>query len=480
MTSLADSPQPSSTSSAPAGATRPSATEEQVAQTVARLRATFAGGRTRDPRWRLGQLAAVQKLLDESEDQIAEALASDLGRPAHDAWLGDVASSKAEASYARKHLRRWMRRRRTGMPLSMRPGRAFYQYEPLGVVLVIGPWNYPMYLTLGPLIGALAAGNCAVVKPSEHAPATSALLARLIPEYLDADAVAVLEGEAATTQALLEQGLDHAFFTGGPEIGKRVMEGAARHLTPVTLELGGKSPVIVTKDANLQVAARRIAWTKLLNSGQTCIAPDYVLVEEPVRDELVELITSTVQAFRGGEQGGLRVVNERQFDRLTGLLGTSSGRVALGGASDRGTLTVQPTVLVDPDPESPVMTEEIFGPILPVLTVASLTEAITFVNGRPKPLAAYLFSSSKESGERLLAEVSSGGAVINHLSMHCLVPQLPFGGVGNSGMGAYHGEWGFQTFSHRKAVLAKPARPDPMLMYPPYTDRAKKIIRKLF
>ncbi|HEY0574369.1 MAG TPA: aldehyde dehydrogenase family protein [Pseudonocardia sp.] len=480
MTSLADSPQPSSTSSAPAGATRPSATEEQVAQTVARLRATFAGGRTRDPRWRLGQLAAVQKLLDESEDQIAEALASDLGRPAHDAWLGDVASSRAEASYARKHLRRWMRRRRTGMPLSMRPGRAFYQYEPLGVVLVIGPWNYPMYLTLGPLIGALAAGNCAVVKPSEHAPATSALLARLIPEYLDADAVAVLEGEAATTQALLEQGLDHAFFTGGPEIGKRVMEGAARHLTPVTLELGGKSPVIVTKDANLQVAARRIAWTKLLNSGQTCIAPDYVLVEEPVRDELVELITSTVQAFRGGEQGGLRVVNERQFDRLTGLLGTSNGRVALGGASDRGTLTVQPTVLVDPDPESPVMTEEIFGPILPVLTVASLTEAITFVNGRPKPLAAYLFSSSKESGERLLAEVSSGGAVINHLSMHCLVPQLPFGGVGNSGMGAYHGEWGFQTFSHRKAVLAKPARPDPMLMYPPYTNRAKKIIRKLF
>ena len=480
MTSLADSPQPSSTSSAPAGQTRPSATEEQVAQTVARLRATFAGGRTREPRWRLVQLAAVQKLLDESEGQIAEALASDLGRPAHDAWLGDVASSRAEASYARKHLRRWMRRRRTSMPLSMRPGRAFYQYEPLGVVLVIGPWNYPVYLTLGPLIGALAAGNCAVVKPSEHAPATSALLARLIPEYLDPDAVAVLEGEAGTTQALLEQGMDHAFFTGGPEIGKRVMEGAARHLTPVTLELGGKSPVIVTKDADLQVAARRIAWTKLLNSGQTCIAPDYVLVEEPVRDELVELITTTVHAFRGDAQGGLRVVNERQFDRLSGLLATSGGRVALGGASDRSTLTVDPTVLVDPDPESPVMTEEIFGPILPVLTVSSLGEAITFVNSRPKPLAAYLFSSSKESRERLLAEVSSGGAVINHLSMHCLVPQLPFGGVGNSGMGAYHGEWGFQTFSHRKAVLAKPARPDPMLMYPPYTDRAKKIIRKLF
>jgi aldehyde dehydrogenase (NAD+) len=475
MTSVAD---PAS-SSRLAPERRPEATEEQVRQAVARLRATFAGGRTRDLHWRLEQLAAVERLLDECESEIADALGADLGRPAHDAWLGDVASTKAEATYARKHLRRWMRRRRTGLPLNMLPGRGFYQYEPLGTVLVIGPWNYPVFLTLGPLIGAICAGDCVVVKPSEHAPATSALLARLLPKYLDPGAVAVIEGEAATTQLLLDQGFDHAFFTGGPEIGKRVMEGAAKHLTPVTLELGGKSPVIVTKDADLEVAARRIAWTKLLNSGQTCIAPDYVLVEEPVRDELLDLIAADVRKFRDGGHGGLPVVNKRQFERLAGLLDNPGGRVVLGGGVDPATLSIEPTVLLDPAPESAVMSDEIFGPILPVLTVHSLTEAITFVNARPKPLAAYLFTSSRESRERMIAEVSSGGTVINHLAMHCLVPQLPFGGVGTSGMGAYHGEWGFQTFSHRKGVMVKPARPDPQLMYPPYSERSKKILRKL-
>ncbi|HEY1970648.1 MAG TPA: aldehyde dehydrogenase family protein [Pseudonocardia sp.] len=458
---------------------RPDATEEQVRQTVARLRATFATGRTRDLKWRLEQLAGVERLLEERESEIADALAADLGRPAHDAWLGDIASTKAESVYARKHLRRWMRRRRTRLPLSMQPGRGFYQYEPLGVVLVIGPWNYPIFLTLGPLVGALCAGDCAVVKPSEHAPATSALMARLIPEYVDPDAVAVLEGEAATTQLLLDQGLDHAFFTGGPEIGKRVMEGAAKHLTPVTLELGGKSPVIVTKDADLEVAARRITWTKLLNSGQTCIAPDYVLVEESVRQQLLDLIVATLDKFREGDTGGLPVVNARQFDRLAGLLKEPGGTVITGGGTDPAKLTIEPTVLLDPERDAPVMTEEIFGPILPVLTVSSLSEAIAFVNARPKPLAAYLFSSKRADRERLVAEVSAGGAVINHLAMHCLIPQLPFGGVGNSGMGAYHGEWGFQTFSHRKAVLAKPTRPDPRLMYPPYSERAQKILRKI-
>lgn len=475
MTSVAD---PAS-SSRLAPERRPEATEDQVREAVARLRATFAGGRTRELRWRLEQLAAVERLLDECESEIADALLADLGRPAHDAWLGDVASTKAEAKYARKHLRRWMRRRKTRLPLNMLPGRGFYQYEPLGTVLVIGPWNYPVFLTLGPVIGAISAGDCVVVKPSEHAPATSALLARLLPKYLDPGAVAVIEGEAATTQLLLDQGFDHAFFTGGPEIGKRVMEGAAKHLTPVTLELGGKSPVIVTRDADLEVAARRIAWTKLLNSGQTCIAPDYVLVEEPVRDELLDLIAADVRKFRDGVQGGLPVVNKRQFERLAGLLDNPGGRVALGGGVDAATLSIEPTVLVDPDPASAVMADEIFGPILPVLTVHSLTEAITFVNARPKPLAAYLFTSSQESRERLIAEVSSGGTLINHLAMHCLVPQLPFGGVGNSGMGAYHGEWGFQTFSHRKGVMIKPTKPDPRLMYPPYSERSKKILRKL-
>jgi aldehyde dehydrogenase (NAD+) len=475
MTSVAD--HVSSSRLAPTH--RPDATEEQVRQTVTRLRATFATGRTRDLRWRLNQLSAVERLLDECESEIAEALAADLGRPAQDAWLGDIASTKAEAVYSRKHLRRWMRRRRTGLPLSMLPGRGFYQYEPLGTVLVIGPWNYPVFLTLGPVIGALSAGDCVVVKPSEHAPATSALLARLIPRYLAPDAVAVLEGAASTTQLLLDQGLDHAFFTGGPEIGKRVMEGAAKHLTPVTLELGGKSPVIVTKHADLEVAARRITWTKLLNSGQTCIAPDYVLVEESVRQQLLDLIVASLDTFREGATDGVPVVNKRQFDRLTGLLEDCDATVVTGGQVDQADLTIQPTVLLDPAPDAPVMSEEIFGPILPVLTVQSLDEAIGFVNARPKPLAAYLFSSSRIERERLIAEVSSGGTVINHLAMHCLVPQLPFGGVGNSGMGAYHGEWGFQTFSHRKAVMVKPARPDLQLLYPPYSERDSKLLRRL-
>jgi aldehyde dehydrogenase (NAD+) len=476
MTSVADRPNLSATQPEH----QPSVTEERVSQTVLRLRTAFASGRGREVQWRLDQLAALEKLLDEREPEIAQALAADLGRSPHEAWLGDIAGTKTEARYARKHLRSWMRRHRTGLPVSMLPGRAFYQYEALGVVLIIGPWNYPVFLTLGPLVGAIAAGNCVAIKPSEHAPATSALLARLLPEYLDRDAITVVEGDAETTQLLLAQGMDYAFFTGSPEVGKRVMESAAKHLTPVTLELGGKSPAVVTRDADLEVAARRIAWTKLLNSGQTCIAPDYVLVEEPVRDELVDLITAMARKFREGERFAMRVVNERQFDRLAGLLENTGGQLVMGGGTDRVALAIEPTLLVDPDPESAVMTEEIFGPILPVLTVQSITEAIAFINNRPRPLAAYLFSSSMSTHERVLTEVSAGGIVINHVAMHCLAPQLPFGGVGYSGIGSYHGEWGFQTFSHRKAVLSKPTKPDPMMMYPPYTATTKKLMRKLF
>ncbi|MGH3154980.1 MAG: aldehyde dehydrogenase family protein, partial [Streptosporangiaceae bacterium] len=446
---------------------------------VARLRRTFASSRTRDFGWRQRQLAAIERLLDECEDEIAAALHTDLGRSAHYAWLGDIAGTRAEAAFARRHLKRWARRRHTRVPLAMQPGRAFYTYEPLGVVLIIGPWNYPVYLTLGPLIGAIAAGNCAVVKPSEHAPATAALLSRLIPGYLDPDAFAVLEGDATVSQELLAQDLDHVFFTGGPEIGKKVMEAASARLIPVTLELGGKSPVVIAADADLRVAARRIAWTKLLNSGQTCIAPDYVLADSSVRDELVRLIEATVAEFQDGEVAGQPIVNRRQLDRIGRLL-DGTGTVVLGGVVDREAQTIEPTIVVDPDPASPLMNEEIFGPVLPVLSVPSVDAAIEFVNARPKPLALYLFTGSKAVREKVLATTSSGGVVINHLAMHCLVPQLPFGGVGNSGLGAYHGAWGFQTFSHRKAVLSKPAKPDPSLMYPPYTDAKKKIMRRFF
>ena len=447
---------------------------------LADLRRVFAAGRTRVLEWRLEQLRAIERFLDEREPEIAAALAEDLGRSPAEAWLGDVASSKGEAAYARKHVRKWMRRRRESLPLAQLPGRAWVQYDPLGVVLVIGPWNYPLYLSLAPLVAAVAAGNCAVIKPSELAPATSALLARLLPQYVDAEAVRVIEGDAATTQELLAAGFDHVLFTGGTEVGKKIMAAAAPTLTPVTLELGGKSPVIVTADADIDVAARRIAWVKLLNSGQTCIAPDYVLADHRIVADLVDKIVANVRDFRAGEvDPGLRIVNQRQFDRLVSLISTTDGKVVTGGRSDGATLRIEPTLIVDPSPTDPVMADEIFGPLLPVLTVESLDQAVQFVNSRPKPLALYVFASG-QLGRDLIDRIPSGGAVINHVAMHCLVPSLPFGGVGASGMGAYHGKWGFDTLSHRRAVLSKPARPDPRLVYPPYSQRALTIMRRLF
>ncbi|MFI8592126.1 aldehyde dehydrogenase family protein [Dietzia maris] len=415
---------------------------------VATARAAFASGRTRPLAWRLRQLEGITRLVDERETEIAAALHEDLGRSAVEAWLGDIAATKGEAEHARKRLRWWMRPRPQPLPLNQLPATAWVQYEPLGTVLIVGPWNYPVYLTLGPLVAAVAAGNAAVVKPSEITPVTSALLARLIPQYLDPGAVTVVEGDGAVTQQLLAQGLDHVLFTGGTEVGRKILEGAAPTLTPVTLELGGKSPVVVTADSDLDVAARRIAWVKLLNSGQTCIAPDYVLVERSVRDALVSRLVATIRDFREGEDAhGLRIVNQRQLDRLESYLTSTSGVIRTGGAVDRERLAITPTVVVDPDPDEPLMTDEIFGPILPVLTIDSVAEAVAFINARPKPLAAYYFTRSREVRKKLLTEVSSGGAVVNHVAMHCLVPQLPFGGVGDSGMGAYHGKWGFETLS---------------------------------
>ncbi|RHW25691.1 aldehyde dehydrogenase family protein [Nocardioides immobilis] len=451
-----------------------------LADLVATLRHHHAAGRTRSYEWRIRQLDGIARFCEEREDDIASALGADLGRPPFDAWFGDIASTMGEVNFAKRHLKRWMRPQRQRVPLTQLPGSARVQYEPLGVVLVIGPWNYPIYLSLSPLVAAVAAGNCVVLKPSELAPATSRLLADALPHYLDPDAVRVVEGDGIVTQDLLSLGFDHAFFTGGTEIGRKIMTGAAATLTPVTLELGGKSPVIVTEDADLAVAARRIAWVKTMNSGQTCIAPDYVLVHESVRDELVVHLKTAITDIVADRPEGLRIVNDRQFARLSGYLAATKADVVLGGVSDADALRMQPTILVDPDPDEPAMTEEIFGPILPVVSYDSIDNAIAFVNGRPKPLAMYVFSSTRAVTDRLVDAIPAGGAVVNHVALHCLVPTLPFGGVGASGMGAYHGEWGFQALSHRKAVLVKTIRPDLKIVYPPYSDRAKALMRKLF
>jgi aldehyde dehydrogenase (NAD+) len=452
-----------------------------IPATVRRLRETFKTGRTRSLEWRKQQLQALERMMVENEPAVAAALEQDLGRKPFEAWLADIASTAGEAKDAAKNVRKWMRRKYRLLEMSQLPGRGWVEHEPYGTVLVIGAWNFPFVLTLGPAVGAIAAGNTVVLKPSEVCPASSALMAELVPKYLDNDAIAVVEGDGSVSQELIAQGFDHICFTGGTEIGRKVYEGAAPHLTPVTLELGGKSPVIVSADADIDVAAKRIAWTKLINSGQICIAPDYVLADAKIRDELVDKIKLAVATFESENPGGKRIVNERHFARLTASLAATKGDVVIGGGSDASTISIQPTVVVDPDPAEPLMTDEIFGPILPIMTVQSLDDAIGFVNARPKPLAAYLFTKTKSIRERVIKEVSAGGMVINHLLFQFSTNKLPFGGVGPSGMGAYHGKFGFEQFSHKKSVMTKPTRPDlGAFIYPPYTEKAFKLARRLF
>lgn len=455
-------------------------TAADIPAVVAGLRKTYATGRTRDLQWRKRQLLALAQAMEENETAIAKALEADLGRKPFEAWLADSVGTIAEAKDAAKNLNKWAKRRYRLLERSQLPGRGWVEYEPYGTVLIIGAWNFPFYLTLGPLVGAIAAGNTVVLKPSEFAPASSRLMVELVEKYLDTSAFAVVEGDGMVSQELIAQGLDRIMFTGGTEIGKKIMAAAAEHLTPVTLELGGKSPVIVAADADIDVAAKRIAFAKVVNSGQICVAPDYVVAEKPIRDELVAKIRDAVVAFTADDADGLPIVSERQFNRLSSYLGTG-GDVVTGGGTNPARLTMQPTVVVDPPLDAPVMTEEIFGPILPVITVDSLDDAIAFVNARPKPLAAYLFTKAKAVRERFIREVPAGGMLINHLIFQVSTARLPFGGVGPSGMGAYHGRYGFLEFSHAKSVMTKPTRPDlGKLIYPPYTDKAWKIARKFF
>ena len=347
-------------------------------------------------------------------------------------------------------------------------------------MLVIAPWNYPVQLALAPMVGAIAAGNAVVLKPSEVAAATSGALAQLIPEYLDHDAIAVVEGAVSETKALLDERFDHIFYTGNGRVGRVVMEAASRHLTPVTLELGGKSPAIVDGSANLEVAARRIAWGKFLNAGQTCIAPDYVLVSRDAHDRLIELIRRAVFDFYGNDPKAspdyARIINDNHFKRLVQLL--DSGTAVVGGESDPATRYLAPTVLRDVAADAPVMQEEIFGPVLPVVPVDDADEAIAFVNAHDKPLALYVFAGDKAVANRVVERTSSGGACVNATLYHVAVPNLPFGGVGESGVGAYHGKASFDVFSHWKPVLKKSTRPDPDLAYPPYTDKKERLVRR--
>jgi aldehyde dehydrogenase (NAD+) len=447
------------------------------------LRTTFDSGRTRPHAWRDQQLSGLRRFLEECEAELVEALKADLGRPTMEAFAADVGHTKAELRHLQSHVKDWMRPRKVSLPLTVAPAKGWIQSEPLGVALVIAPWNYPIQLLLEPMAAAIAAGNCVVAKPSELAPACSAVLARRLPAYVDTDAIVVVEGGVEETTALLEQRWDHIFFTGSTAVGRIVAAAAARHLTPTVLELGGKSPTYVHASADLDVAARRITWGKLLNAGQTCIAPDYVLADRSVRDRLVDKIGENITAFYGADpktSSSLgRIVNERHARRLQGLLEQGAGTVVTGGQVDVEGRYVAPTITVDPSPESPVMQEEIFGPILPVLAVDGPDEAKAFITARPKPLALYVFTGDDDVAKDVVDHVSSGGVCINQTLMHLVPPDLPFGGVGDSGMGAYHGRRGFDAFSHQKSVLRKPARPDLKMLYPPYKPRMEKLVRKI-
>jgi aldehyde dehydrogenase (NAD+) len=448
--------------------------------TVARLRRTFDAGTTRPLDWRREQLQRMRTMLVEGEADLLAALHADLGKPPTEAWVTDVGFVISEIEHALRHLRGWNRPERVWAPLVTRPARATIVREPLGVVLVIAPWNYPVQLLLSPLVGAIAAGNCAIGKPSDVAATTSATLATLIPKYLDGDAIAIVEGAVPETQALLEERFDYIFYTGNGRVGRIVMEAAAKHLTPVTLELGGKSPVVVDETADLEVAGRRVAWGKYLNAGQTCIAPDYVLVTRSIEEQFVEQVRRAVFDFYGPDPKSSpdygRIVSTQHLRRLVGLL--EGGTSTIGGASDESERYLAPTVLQHVQEDAPVMHDEIFGPILPVLPVDDVDQAIEFINGRDKPLALYVFTGSRPVRDRVVGRTSSGGATVNGTMFHVAVPELPFGGIGSSGMGAYHGKASFQTFSHAKSVLRKGTKPDPDLAYPPYTARKDRLMRR--
>ena len=448
------------------------------------MRQAVNAGETRSLAWRLEQLERIEQLLHTYENAAVEALASDLGKPPLEANF-ELLSIRQELRFTRSRLRRWLAPRPLSVELPMRPAKAFQVAEPLGCVLIIGPWNYPLQLCLRPLVSALAAGNTAVLKPSEHAPATARLIETAITESFPAEVVQVVNGDGSVAARLLEVRFDHIFFTGGSRVGRLVMKAAAPHLTPVTLELGGKSPAIVLADADLEVTARRLAWGRCLNAGQTCVAPDHVLVEAPVRDALLTALIAALDQLYGPDALNSpdlgRIVNSTQYQRLSTLLEGAQKQDQLlhGGRCAPERQRIEPTLLAVNSANDPLMQEELFGPLLPIQAVADLEEAIIEVRRRPKPLALYLFSQDKRSQKRVLEQTSSGGVCFNDVVLQAGSSQLPFGGVGESGMGRCHGETGFLTFSNCRTVMRRPFWLDLPLRYPPYKGKLKLMKRLL-
>jgi len=446
---------------------------------VSAQRAYYLEGHTFPISYRLEALGKLKAAILNHKQDLLDAIHADLGKSASEAYMCEVGLTLSEITHFEKHLRRWARPQRKMTPLTNFAAKSMIIPEPYGVVLIMSPWNYPVLLSLEPLVGALAAGNTAVLKPSAYSPATSAVIATLIEEVFPPEYVAVVKGGRAENQSLLEQKWDYIFFTGGVTVGKLVMRQASEHLTPVTLELGGKSPCAIDHTADLRIAARRIVFGKYLNCGQTCIAPDYALVERSVHDEFVRLCIEEEQKMYGKDAFGNanygKMINDKHFKRVMGLI--DSEKIVLGGKCDVAKLQIEPTILDHVTADDAVMQEEIFGPVLPILTVESVDEAYEFIQQRPHPLALYLFTSDRKVEKRFMERVPFGGGCINDTIIHIATNNLPFGGVGQSGMGSYHGKKSFDTFTHYKSVVKKYTWLDLTLRYQPYGKIKDALIR---
>ncbi|BCJ96215.1 aldehyde dehydrogenase [Anaerocolumna cellulosilytica] len=448
-----------------------------IKDVVTRQREFFQTGKTKSVDFRLKALKRLRYTIIKNEDRIAEALKKDLNKSGFESYMTEIGFVLDEIKNLIKHTPAWAGRKYVRTPLAQFASLSFVQPEPYGVVLVMSPWNYPFQLSIAPLAGAIAAGNCVVVKPSAYTPNVSAIVADIIKQAFPSKYVTVIQGGRQENQKLLEQKFDYIFFTGGGEVGRQVMEKAAKHLTPVSLELGGKSPCIVEKTANLKLAAKRIVFGKFLNAGQTCVAPDYLYVQEEVKDLLISYMKQYILEFFGTNPlknpDYPKIVNEKHYNRLLGLI---EGEKIITGGTGNGNQIV-PTLLEGINKESKIMQEEIFGPILPILTFRQLSEVTDYVTGCPKPLALYLFTRSKKVEQEILNKISFGGGCINDTIIHLATPYMGFGGVGESGMGSYHGSHSFDTFSHKKSIVKKAYWIDLPMRYHPYTKAKEAVIR---
>ncbi|WP_342551307.1 aldehyde dehydrogenase [Paenibacillus sp. FSL R7-0652] len=458
-------------------------TTEDVQEILDKQKKFFRSGTTRSAETRIERLTRLKEGIQKYESRLIEALYLDLGKSEFESYTTEIGFMLDSISHTIRKIKKWVKPVKVKTQVALLGSKSYIMPEPYGVVLIIGPFNYPFQLLIEPLVGAIAAGNTAVLKASENTPAVSAAVRELIAEVFEPEYVHVVEGAKDTTTALIHAPFDYIFFTGSVPVGKIVMQAAARNLVPVTLELGGKSPVIVDEQADIQVAAERIIWGKLLNTGQTCIAPDYLLVHERVKQPLIEAMKAAIVTFFGTDiqknKDYGRIVNHSHFKRLTTLIERDRNQVIYGGASDEGDRFIEPTLIDAESWDAAAMEDEIFGPILPIISYGHLDEAVNEIVKRPKPLALYLFTSDQAVQDKVLTEVSFGGGCINDTITHVANPRLPFGGVGHSGIGSYHGRYSFETFSHMKSILKKSTKLNPPVLYPPYENKLKLIKRLL-